>query len=168
MGIKRVLVGAAVLTATALAAMPGTASAQVENMSVSPQTVEAGHNITISGKCSTMATKANMWYGNADGSGQPYVELDNVAGTKESISGTLMISHGTAPGHYQAVMHCEGDKDQPTTVKFTVAKGGTKAGDGSSLIGGGNTFILIGGGMLVLAAVGGVVYFRRRDSAVSA
>ncbi|MFD0559260.1 hypothetical protein ACFQ3B_19700 [Stackebrandtia endophytica] len=162
MRLKRLLVSAAVTAAAATVLLPGVATAKVSNVSVSPQTVEAGHHITITGACDNGATSATMWYGNLDGDGEPFVQLDNVKGDDESISGTLLISDATAPGSYLAVMQCSAQATVLGTAQFNVASGGTNAGGGSAAEGV-DLILFIGGGMLLLAAVAGTFYYRHNE-----
>lgn len=160
--LKRLLVCAAVTAAAATALLPGVATAKVSNVSVSPQTVEAGHHITITGACGNGATSATMWYGNLNGDGEPFMRLDDVKGSNENISGTLLISNGTAPGSYLAVMQCTDQAGELGTAQFNVASGGTKAGAGSTAEGV-DLILFIGGGMLLLAAIAGTFYYRHNE-----
>ncbi|WP_147135004.1 hypothetical protein [Stackebrandtia albiflava] len=161
--MKRILATAAVTAAIGATVAAPSAATPATEVSVSPQTVEAGHNITVSGGCGNGATTADIWYGTPGGG--PLVVLNDVAGTAERITGTLLVTGDTPPGVYLAAVQCAGGA--PETTHFNVASGGTKAGDGS-LAEGSDTILFIGGGMLLAAAIAATFYYRRNDSAGTA
>lgn len=164
MGLKRLLTGAAAAAAAAAVILPPAAAAQVSNMTVSPQTVEAGHNITITGSCDNGSAQASMWYGKLDAIGEPLVQLDEVSGGRDQISGVLTITAGTPPGSYLAVMQCGEETGELGTVGFNVASGGTQAGGGSTAEGV-DIILFAAGGMLLMAAIAGTFYYRHHERA---
>lgn len=164
MELKRLLAGAAATAATAVVMLPSTAAAQVSDLSVSPQTVEAGHDITITGSCGDPSADVSMWYGKLDSIGEPLVRLEEVSSGQDSISGTITITAGTPPGPYLAVMQCGAQAGELGTVGFNVAAGGTEAGGGATAEG--VDFILFAaGGMLLAAAIAGTFYYRHNERA---
>ncbi|HZE38212.1 MAG TPA: hypothetical protein VE172_05310 [Stackebrandtia sp.] len=138
-------------------------------VTVSPTTVNPGGTITVSGTCDKGADNASIWYGNADGSGQPYAQKDGLsADSSGKISGSLAITPETPTGSYVAVLRCDKSVENPPTASFTVSTGGTTAGDGGSLGGNGTILVLVGGGMLAAASLGGAIYMQRHGFGVAA
>ncbi|HIW62673.1 MAG TPA: hypothetical protein H9881_09470 [Candidatus Stackebrandtia excrementipullorum] len=164
MGVKRWMTGVAAGAVAAVAVLSPAASAKVSNMTVSPQTVAAGHDITITGACDNGSASATMWYGKLDSIGEPLVQLEQVDGDQNLISGILTITADTPPGSYLAVMQCDRDADELGTVQFNVAHGGTQS-RGDSTAAGVDAILFAAGGMLLLAAMAGTFYYRHNSRA---
>lgn len=148
---------------------PSASPTQDKSMTVSPNTVAPGGTITITGWCDKDTKDAKVYYGAADGSGQPYTEKSGIeAGSDGKVSQSLVVTKDTKPGEYDGVLLCSED-GKTQTAGFTVSTGGTTAGDGTTASGGNGTMLaLIGGGMLAAAALGGAIYMQRRGLGVSA
>lgn len=141
---------------------------QDKSLTVSPNPVAPGGTITITGWCEAGTKDVAVWYGDADGSGDPAAEKSGItAGSDGKVSQSLVVTDDTRPGSYEAALRC-GKDGKSQTADFTVSTGGSTAGDGSAASGDGTMLALIGGGMLAVAALGGAIYMQRRGLGASA
>lgn len=135
-------------------------------LTVTPESLDAGGSITVSGICPAGADTANAWFSRggvgmsiADSSG---LSVDRRTGR---ATGSLIVPTHTSAGVYQAWLACE-DSELTVMHTFVVADDGPAAG--ASLAADGTQIAALGGGLLTSAVVAGVALAWRRHRAQTA